>query len=87
MWSVRSRLFGPAVVRHILTFSSQHRERWAPVTRKTLRRLISLPSSSRAVGQHRLVAALAEALRRDCPTLDFAGAEQSGAGRGGGLPA
>jgi hypothetical protein len=50
------------------------------------RRLIS-PLSRRPAGQDRLVTALAEALRRDWPALDFAVAGLSGAGRGEGLPA
>jgi hypothetical protein len=58
----------------------------ATTRRGKLRRLISPPSEQPA-GQHRLVSALAEALRRDWPSLDFAVAGLSEAGREEGLPA
>lgn len=45
------------------------------------------PPFRHADGQHRLVSALAEALRRDWPALDFAVVGLSEAGRGEGLPA
>lgn len=51
-----------------------------------LRRLLSPPSVHPA-GQHELVSALAEALRRDWPALDFAVAGLSEFSRGEGLPA
>lgn len=71
----------------------------SPTRREKLRRLIAPPSPPRQLGgrrrqqqQHQLVSALAEALRRDYPALDFAVAGLSDAGRvdedeGGGLPA
>ena len=54
--------------------------------RGRLSRLIPV-SSHRPLGQHQLVSALAEALRRDWPALDFAVAGLSAAKRGEGLPA
>jgi hypothetical protein len=59
----------------------------APPTRHEKLRRLFAPTARTSGGQHHLVSALAEALRHDWPTLDFAVAGLSKAGRDEPLPA
>lgn len=86
--------WGARLARPTVTFIWRDDRPWravatddAPSTRReNLRRLIAPPARS-SVGQHNLVSALAEALRRDWPALDFAVAGLSEAVGGTDMPA
>lgn len=85
--------WGARLVRPTVTFIWRDDRAWRatiddapPTRRENLRRLIAPPAGSSA-GQHKLVSALAEALRRDWPTLDFAVAGLSEAGGNEDVPA